>query len=146
MHVSAFRELTVSTEKVRRFGELFRELEQTQGFGLIFFPHLTYFSAYLPWLKYITGGIISEGDKLKKKIAIAKELIGALLLPIVRKRLEEKEKIDNGQEPVDDQMQVLINDGDDAYAIVYVRFPCICILIYFISHLVRSGIFVCWHA
>ena len=73
----------------------------------------------MPWLKYLTGGIIKDGDKLKKKIATAKELIG-YLRPILAERFAEGVKADAEKEPIDDQMQVLINEGDNADVVTFV--------------------------
>ena len=117
LHASAPRELTLSRPKVHHLSSLYQEVEQLQGFGLIFFPRLTYLACYLPWLRYLTGGIIGDGGELKRKIAIAKELVGTLM-PMIERRVKERE---SGEVLVDDQMQVLMDEGDDASAIIDVR-------------------------
>ena len=123
LHVSAFRDLTLSTEKVGRIAEIFRQIVDDESFSTAFFPTLTYISAYFPLLKYMTGGLIKDGYILKGKIALFKELLG-YLLPIVAERLSERAKGDGGSQPGSDQidqMQVLIDQGDGDYALVYVR-------------------------
>ena len=106
--------------------EIYNELIDDQDFGLSFFPILTYISAYVPWLKYITGGIIGRGDLLLRKMALFRELLG-FWRPVVLERLAEREKgesVEDGQ--FVDQMQVLINQGDGGFAVLYVRNSAVC--------------------
>ena len=119
LHVTAFRELTFSVDKVSRLTEIFKRLDGNQNFGVNFFPVLTYLSAYLPWIKYISGGIIKDGDVVLKLMSDWKEL-NECILSLITERLAKNANSQAGKQPIDDQMQVLIDEGDGAYALIYV--------------------------
>ena len=116
LHLTAFEEITSSQQTVKHLSDLFQELEETHSFGSAFFPRLTYILSSLPLFNVFLGK-----NKVKRKIEIVKEFVGHLV-PIIKKRISAKKDGTETQEThVNDQMQLLIDQGDRPSMLIQVR-------------------------